>query len=324
MGGGGGGRTSGSPVWAGRSSSGSREPPKRCRGEVQVPVLDQETEAGPWGGVRRAVCGAVSGQRCVYVPYSAREGPEPEWASQKGQRMATLSKQGRKVGRFWRGSAVLRFCGAAVPASPNTHLLRLSMRAWRAFTAGRSGRACGRGRIRLATGETPSGPGQYRASSLYCEGNISGGTGGRAGGARWAGGDEKSGSGELCFGGSGFFWERTFGERPHQGPLMRIYGPRFLSATSEGGGVEYGGARVRPPAGARSVVAAVEKEDDCATYRCDAPLRSATNLDRRPSVIQIAAASQPASEPASEQYPAVGSAAVRHQCSGIPEGGRTR
>lgn len=202
-GGGGGGRTSGSPVWAERSSSGSREPPKRCRGEVQVPVLDQETEAGPWGGVRRAACGAVSGQRCVYVPYSAREGPEPEWASQKGQRMATLSKQGRKVGRFWRGSAV--------PASPNTHLLRLSMRAWRAFTAGRSGRACGRGRIRLATGETPSGPGQYRASSLYCEGNISGGTGGRAGGARWAGGDEKSGSGELCFGGvRESVWQRVF------------------------------------------------------------------------------------------------------------------
>lgn len=114
-GGGGGGRTSGSPVWAGRSSSGSREPPKRCRGEVQVPVLDQETEAGPWGGVRRAACGAVSGQRRVYVPYSAREGPEPEWASQKGQRMATLSKQGRKVGRFWRGSAVLRCCGACFP-----------------------------------------------------------------------------------------------------------------------------------------------------------------------------------------------------------------
>lgn len=81
---------------------------------------------------------------------------------------------------------------------------------------------------------------------------------------------------------------------------MRIYGPRFLSAASEGGGVEYGGARVRPPAGARSVVAAVEKEDDCATHRCDAPLWSATNLDRRPSVIQIAAAaSQPASQRAS-------------------------
>lgn len=167
---------------------------------MQVPVLDQETEAGPWGGVRRAACGAVSGQRCVYVPYSAREGPEPGWASQKGQRMATLSKQGRRVGRFWRGSAVLRFCGSAVPASPNTHLLRLSMRAWRAFTAGRSGRACGRGRIRLATGETPSGPGQYRASSLYCEGNISGGTGGRAGGARGGrAATRRSGSGEFVF-----------------------------------------------------------------------------------------------------------------------------
>lgn len=58
-----------------------------------------------------------------------------------------------------------------------------------------------------------------------------------------------------------------------------------------------GGARVRPPAGARSVVAAVEKKDDCATHRCDAPERSATNLDRRPSVIQIAA--RPASQRAS-------------------------
>lgn len=118
--GGGGGRTSGSPVWARRSSSGSREPPKRCRGEVQVPVLDQETEGWAWGGVhRRRTAGSVRcglrSEVCVYVPYSAREGPEPGWASQKGQRMATLSKQGRRVGRFWRGSAVLRCCGACFP-----------------------------------------------------------------------------------------------------------------------------------------------------------------------------------------------------------------
>jgi hypothetical protein len=244
------------------------------------------------------------------VPYSAREGPEPEWASQKGQRMATLSRGAESVD------------SGAVPASPNTHLLRLSMRAWRAFTAGRSGRACGRGRIRLATGEAPSGPGQYRASSLYCEGNISGGTGGRAGGARWAVGGrrrERVVRVALClrcarvFVAAGFSGSELLGERPHQGPLVRIYGPPFPWAASQDGGASTGGGKGSPSSRGALGGGRGGEEDDCATHRCDAPERSATNL--------IGSHPSSRSQPASEQYPAVGSAAVRHQCSGIPEGG---